>query len=129
MITHELRNYIEKMSKSNVYIAGETLILTRIADNIEKCVSNRYIELPVDADGVPWHVGDMTENKNIVNGITFDEHGAHFTNTLNDIDPSIHTHFVVRTVEDVLLDFRDDFIDLESAIAEITEISGSGKHE
>lgn len=75
-----------------------------IAD-IEAEIAERYMELPADADGVPWHIGDMTENGNVVNGITFDRHGAHFTSTLNDIDPSIHTHFKPRTVEDVLRDY------------------------
>lgn len=32
-----------------------------IANEIEREVAERYMELPVDADGVPIHVGDMLE--------------------------------------------------------------------
>ena len=85
------------------------------AHRIEKCARNRedvtlfgvdYTALPVDADGIPWHVGDMTENGNVVNGMTIDFHGWHFTGTRNDIDPAIHRHYVPKpTVEDVLREF------------------------
>ena len=85
------------------------------AHRIEKCARNRedvtlfgvdYTALPVDADGIPWHVGDMTENGNVVNGMTIDFHGWHFTGTRNDIDPAIHRHYVPKpTVEDVLRDY------------------------
>lgn len=66
----------------------------------------RYIELPVDKDGVPWHVGDVTENGNTVNGMTIDRNGWFFTNTVNDIDPSIHCHRA-QTVENVLREFAE----------------------
>lgn len=86
-------------------------------DEIEREIAEKYMELPVDKDGVPWHIGDMTENRNVVNGIVFDRHGAHFISTLNDIDPSIHTHFKQRTVEDVLREFGKayTFVDGECA--------------
>lgn len=77
-----------------------------ILDGIEREVEERYTPLPIDADGVPWHVGDMTENGNVVNGMTIDFHGWHFTGTRNDIDPAIHRHYVPKpTVEDVLREF------------------------
>ena len=75
-------------------------------DAIEGEVAERYVDLPIDADGIPWHVGDMTENGNVVNGMTIDFHGWHFTGTRNDIDPAIHWHYVPKpTVEDVLRDY------------------------
>jgi len=80
-------------------------MIGEIADAIQAEVDEKYMELPVDADGVPWHIGDITENGNVVNGISFDSNGAHFVSTLNDIDPGIHTHYKQRTVEDVLNDF------------------------
>lgn len=43
-----------------------------IADEIEREISERYIELPVDADGVPIHVGDVLETS---------EYGKRFTCT------------------------------------------------
>lgn len=78
-------------------------------DEIEQEISERYMLLPVDADGVPWHVGDITENGNIVNGICFDRCGCHFSNTRNDIDPSIHRHAKPKTLEDVLCNMIDQF--------------------
>lgn len=36
-----------------------------IADEIEREISERYMELPVDADGVPIHVGDDMANEEI----------------------------------------------------------------
>lgn len=82
-----------------------------ISDAIESEVAERFIELPCDAEGVPWHVGDVTENGNVVKAITFDRIGAHFTGTVNDIDPSIHTHSKPRTIEDVLVDFAPRWMD------------------
>ena len=72
----------------------------------ENMSASGWVRLPLDANGVPWHVGDMTENGNVVNGMTIDFHGWHFTGTRNDIDPAIHRHYVPKpTVEDVLLEF------------------------
>ena len=76
---------------------------------IEREVSERFVELPVDAEGVPWHIGDVTENGNTVNAICLDSHGYHFSNTINDVDPSIHVHYKPRTVEDVLHDFWEEW--------------------
>ena len=78
-----------------------------LADEIEREVAEKYMELPVDADGVPWHVGEVTENGNRINAMTVDRVGWHFTDTLNDIDPSIHTHYRPRNIEDVLRDVRN----------------------
>ena len=66
-----------------------------------------YVALPLDAEGVPWHLGDVTENGNTVRGLGFDQRGWHFVNTVNDIDPSIHRHHHEQTVEDVLREFAD----------------------
>lgn len=81
----------------------------RAVDDLEAEIAERYMELPCDADGVPWHIGDVTENGNTVNAICFDSHGCHFHNTRNDIDPSMHTHSKPRTIEDVLRDVMHDY--------------------
>ena len=78
-------------------------------DEIEKEISERYMLLPVDADGVPWHVGDITENGNTINAICFDRHGCHFSNTRNDINPSIHRHAKPKTLEDVLCNMIHEY--------------------
>ena len=106
---NKLRKYATDVVKSPQYIGGETFDLMAIANEIESEIAEKYMELPVDADGAPWHLGDVTENGNRINGMVFDTHGWYFTNTLNDIDPSIHYHAKPRTIEDVLEDFIADF--------------------
>lgn len=82
--------------------------LNGILDDIEREMTD-MVPLPLDADGVPWRVGDMTDNGNVVNGMTLDFHGWHFTGTRNDIDPTIHRHYVPKpTVEDVLREFAQE---------------------
>lgn len=83
-----------------------SLTIDAIPATDENMADAGWVRLPVDADGEPWHVGDMTENGNVVNGMTIDFHGWHFTGTRNDIDPAIHRHYVPKpTVEDVLREF------------------------
>ena len=77
-------------------------------DEIEREIAENYIALPKDADGKSWHLGDITENGNRVNGMTFDSHGWHFTNTLNDIDPSIHRHVKPDPLKALLEEFATD---------------------
>ena len=48
----------------DVYLRGDVnyiIELDGIAERIEQEVSERYMELPLDADGVPIRVGDMME--------------------------------------------------------------------
>ena len=85
-----------------VWIVGNAALA--MLDRLESEIAERFMELPVDAEGEPWHIGDVTENGNRVNAITFDRFGAHFSGTVNDVDPSIHVHFKPRTLEDVLRD-------------------------
>jgi hypothetical protein len=62
-----------------------------------------YIKLPRDKYGEPWHIGDVTENGNVVTGMAIDSTGEwYFINIRNDIDPQIHYHYHKPTVEDVL---------------------------
>ena len=62
-----------------------------------------YIKLPRDKYGEPWHVGDVTENGNVVTGMAIDSTGEwYFINIRNDIDPLAHYHYHKPTVEDVL---------------------------
>ena len=84
--------------------------LEAIADEIDAEIEREWMRLPVDAEGEPWHIGDVTENGNMVNAITFDRFGAHFTGTVNDIDPSIHVHFKPRTLEGLLRDIQQDVL-------------------
>ena len=61
-----------------------------------------WVELPKDADGVPWHVGDRTESGQTIQAMGLNKHGWYFVGTVNDIDPRIHRHHHAPTVEDVL---------------------------
>lgn len=79
--------------------------------NEDDLAKHGWVKLPVDAEGKPWHVGDMTENKQTVQGMCLNKHGWHFLGTVNDIDPSIHTHYQPPTVEDVLREFAQEMND------------------
>ena len=116
----KLREYMQDMRKRSV-TPGHNPCADEVddyLDEIEREIAERYMELPVDADGVPWHIGDVTENGNIVNAICFDRHGCHFQDTLNDIDPSIHRHIKPDPVKELLEEYyskrSDDALD-ESA--------------
>ena len=54
----KLRKYMlcDKGEKFTAYINADEL-----ADEIEREIAEKHIELPVDADGVPIHVGDVLE--------------------------------------------------------------------
>lgn len=56
-ITDELRNYAHKYAWDGAETYDQHLLY--IADQIEEEMAN-YVELPKDADGEPWHIGDMT---------------------------------------------------------------------
>lgn len=71
--------------------------------DLHEAVDERYIELPRDKYGEPWHVGDVTENGNVVMGMTIDNTGEwYFINTRNDIDPHAHYHYRRPTVDEIL---------------------------
>ena len=113
-MTLESIEKLRKWTKDLFYSIEVKEEFDSLCDEIQAEIDSRYMLLPVDADGVPWHIGDVTENGNTVNAIAFDRIGAHFLNTLNDIDPSIHTHGKPRTVEDVLHDFLSDAVGILS---------------
>lgn len=76
-----------------------------IADEIEREVAERYMELPLDAEGVPIRVGDVMRNGTVTcirdagKGweIVLDYWGSH--------QPCVLTHYHKPTVEDVLREF------------------------
>ena len=105
----KLRELVEK--SRDEYVQGNVSYnggFNDIADEIEREIAENYIALPKDADGKSWHLGDITENGNRVNGMTFDSHGWHFANTLNDIDPSIHRHVKPDPLKELLDEFATD---------------------
>lgn len=79
-------------------------------DAIEAEIAEKYMELPVDADGVPIRVGDKVEYQNgkrdVVRFITVNDGEP----TLNERGwiPGKCRHVKPRTVEDVLNDCADE---------------------
>ena len=82
----------------------------KIADEIEREISERYMELPVDADGVPIHVHDWIDffdKKQRVEAVAtnavywWEEDGCHWTQSF------MCRHANPRTIEDVLRDLVD----------------------
>ena len=86
-----------------------------LADEIEREVTERYMELPLDADGVPVHVGDMIQQINhagvwtdAMRAVAVDENGC-FALT-HGLACEVRTyvwgnncrHVRKRTIEDVL---------------------------
>ena len=93
--------------------------------DLHEAVDERYIELPRDKYGETWHVGDVTENGNVVMGMTIDNTGEwYFTNTRNDIDPLAHYHYHKPTVEDVLREFAIACEDTGNAGPEVQRLAG-----
>ena len=141
----KLRKFAEKAVYADNYIVGSTFDLNRIADEIEREIAERFMELPVDADGVPIHVGEEMAS--------FD--GCRFTvcalatanvhywswnsqgecSTRQYMPYQCH-HVKPRTVEDVLTELVEcaerpgaklDRGDIEGFADEIRELIGGGE--
>ena len=92
--------------------------MTDIANEIEAEIAERFMELPVDADSVPIHVGETVYGKYLegnpeftVRGFSFDlEHGQWSVQTSAATWTSANLLINVkpRTIEDVLADFAAD---------------------
>ena len=86
-------------------------------DEIEREIAERFMELPVDADGLPIHVGDQLnwkyeEEKHVVCAVAPGRvhHWVHGNGKRSTVDcpPTECTHYKPRTVEDVLTDFGNE---------------------
>jgi len=121
----------------------------KIADEIEAEIAERYMQLPVDADGVPIRVGDVVEfgenrnqgivkalNEHMVIAIHVDDGYTNYAKYGLLWNADACRHVKPRTVEDVLMDVMSDFADadfndetLETITAryadEIRELPGS----
>ena len=108
-----------------------------IADEIEQEIAERYIELPVDAEGVPIRVGDVVEfgeyrNKGIVKAVNermviamfIDDTCTNYAKHGLLWDADLCRHVKPRTIEDVLREFADEVercCDTTDTIAEYAE--------
>lgn len=107
----------------------------RVLEEIDRELADRYIELPVDMDGVPWHIGDVVDGHGVVRDMGLNRYGWSFFG-MTAIDPAIHRHAKPRTLEDVLREFAQgvqgqnaDFADLAAKkyAEEIRELIGGAE--
>lgn len=124
----KLRGYCDKLARvddnivSAEYVAERCAIDVRgTADAIEREVAERYMKLPVDADGVPIRVGDEMESGDetfVICAVAPGRvHRWHIHN-IGELDkgtvaypPSSLHHFKPRTLEDVLHELVDDALE------------------
>lgn len=118
----KLRNRVNPMMPLNAEI---------IASEIEREIAEKYIELPVDADGVPIRFGDTVREVDDcvpmkVMSLTFYEDCVDVNAC--GMNPKLLVHVKPRTVEDVLEDFskslgcKSIFVDLKrEAIAKYAD--------
>ena len=86
-------------------------------DQIESEIAERYMELPVDADGVPIRVGDELYNGEVIafgglaeGGVVFVHRGFEDGNYILEAFASNVTHHVKqRTIEDVLREMIHEY--------------------
>jgi hypothetical protein len=108
----ELRNCFERFALFNPATAES--VLNERADEIEKELKERYIELPLDSDGVPIRIGDkMVDNDNdefVVIELDFKDTGNQVVGVVESIDeytyslysPSKIVHCHKNRIEDML---------------------------
>lgn len=89
------------------------------ADEIEAEIAERYIELPVDADGVPIRIGDLVthpffEGSREVRSLTKEQRNPYWHLGVDGGKVTAHTcrHAKLRTIEDVLHDFAKDVLSM-----------------
>lgn len=140
-LSHE-RNNFEQLMGSRDHWREKAQALESEAMHREMEVDERYVELPVDADGVPIRVGDMLDGYGRIIEVVELWHGrTGWTICTMDgnayHDPEAFAHYKPeppeRTVEDVLADLLDvagkpgqelDAGDLEGFADEIREMLG-----
>ena len=115
--------------------------VNRFADEIQAEVDGRFMELPLDADGVPIRVGDKMELSKGRVGKVVAVSDLQFTARVSAREEKpvcqahLHHHVKPRTLEDVLQDLegmRGNYADYEDVVcraakyaAEIRELLGS----
>lgn len=90
-----------------------------LADEIEAEIAERYIELPVDAVGVPIRIGDSVtspffEGSREVRSLTKEQGNPYWHLGVDEGEVIAHMcrHAKPRTVEDVLRDFAKDVLSM-----------------
>ena len=102
----ELRKFYEKADGYEMWTPKHKVELDSIADRIEAELAERYVALPIDADGVPIRVGD--EMACINNGEHCPVEYIVLTEDGWEVDgesPASMRHYYTPTVEDMLREF------------------------
>ena len=101
-----------------------------IADEIEREISERYMELPLDADGVPIRVGDVMLDyqtpRNVI-AVASDSFVMDGFKNGSFYRPGLacnHSHYKQRTLFDVLAEVENRELSINDAEAEIRELLG-----
>lgn len=109
----------------------------RAIDALEAEVSERYMELPVDADGVPISVGDKMQYHDgepftvcaVAPGVihTWAAVKLGECSTTYHYAPDLCTHYKPRTLEDILQCAGVSVAAIEDVAAEIRELMGASE--
>ena len=131
----KLRTAARNMAKGrNLENHEECDLLLVIADEIEAEIDSRYMLLPVDADGVPIHVGDVMcsagirekGHKVFVSAIFEDgfvEYG-NYNGLIGPLRQEDWVHVKTRTLTDVLCDLFERKMTVTDAEQELRELMG-----
>lgn len=114
--------------------------LLDIADKIEAEIAERFMELPMDADGVPIRIGDTVcevDDRTPVKVMSLTFYEDCVDVNVCGMNPNLLRHVKPRTVEDVLREFTEKYqccisdngrsITLAKYAAEIRELLGGGR--
>ena len=100
-----LRKYAENSRRNGTIQVLQPCNLDELADEIEREISVRFMEFPVDADGVPIRPGDAmileSGEKGTVNAVRSDAFYINYGRY--GYEPSKARH-IKRAIEDVLLE-------------------------
>lgn len=96
-----------EVGEDNRWNGGVSKLFRIIADRVDeaghaKPDTGRFVELPLDADGVPWHIGDVMECGDTVAVMFLEEKGWSMLDIAGPIDPSRQRHYKPRTLDDII---------------------------
>ena len=96
----------QKVLQGNITFGELSTEIERLKDELA-----HRIELPKDADDVPWKVGDRDEDGNVVTELRLTHDGCWFVITDGEwpYRPESKRHYHAPTVEDVLEEFGIDW--------------------
>ena len=98
----ELRRQARLIDRETIPLFLRDCFLS-IADEIENELNDNYVRLPVDIDGVSWHIKDVVDGHGELKAMCLDQYGWHFQG-ITAIKPDIHAHAWREPLESVLCD-------------------------